>query len=109
MRFQHNNLYFYKVTTVSLINEWGLHVPPVESIHCPRYGPSPVDELYCRLDEPSEIKGTPPAFQIYICRWKALKRTLEILGRRQPEKQGDFVITESQNQAAQREKSWDFL
>ena len=75
----------------------------------PVSAPPPVDSLYSRLDEPSEMKGSPQACQMHICRCEALKRALEILGSRQPKKQGDFVITKSQNQAAQREKSWDFL
>ena len=54
------------------------------------------------------MKGWPQSSQVHTCRFEALKRTLEILGIRQPKKQGDFVITKSQNHAAQREKSSDF-
>ena len=68
----------------------------------PRWG------LTYRLDTPSEMKGSPKAFQMHLCRCDVLKRALEILGSRQLKKRGDFVITKSQNQATQREKSSDF-
>ena len=87
---------------------WSYFIPPNESIRWPRYSASPVDALYSRLDEPSEMKGSPQVFQMRICRCVVLKRALEILGDRQTKKQGDFVITKSQNQVAQREKSSDF-
>ena len=55
------------------------------------------------------MKGWPQSSQVHTCRFEALKRTLEILGSRQLQKRGDFVITESQNRLTQREKSLDFL
>ena len=68
----------------------------------PRWG------LNYRLDTPSEMKGSPKAFQMHLCRCDVLKRALEILGIRQPRKWGDFVISESQNRMTPREKSSDF-
>ncbi len=56
-----------------------------------------VDNHNYKLDAPSEMKGETQASQVHICRFEVLKRTLEILGSRQLKKQGNFVITESQN------------
>jgi hypothetical protein len=74
----------------------------------PASEPPRVDKFFYRLDAPSEMKGQTQASQVHMCRFRVLKRILEILGSRQPQKRGDFVITESQNRMTQREKSSDF-
>ena len=93
----------------NLFSNRGYAAPKNESIHCPRKEAPRANELSLPAGCTSEMKGWPQSSQVHTCRFEALKRTLEILGSRQPQKRGDFVITESQNRLTQREKSSDFL